>query len=100
VFVIDEPMVGLDPHHSRVFKDIVKERSRAGMTVFLSTHQLSVAEEMADRIGILHNGRFIAIGTLDELRERSGSDGLLEHSFLKLTEQEANLNEETAVPSA
>src|SRR6185295_6781725 len=48
VFVIDEPMVGLDPHHSRVVKDVLKERSRAGMTVFLSTHQLSVAEELAD----------------------------------------------------
>src|SRR6185503_13675981 len=50
VFVIDEPMVGLDPHHARVVKDILKERSVAGMTVFLSTHQLSVAEEIADRI--------------------------------------------------
>src|SRR5438128_3325133 len=52
VFVIDEPMVGLDPQHARVVKDILKERSMRGMTVFLSTHQLSVAEEMADRIGI------------------------------------------------
>lgn len=96
VFVIDEPMVGLDPHHARVVKDILKERSRAGMTVFLSTHQLSVAEEMADRIGIIHQGRFVAVGTRDELRQQSGSDGLLEHSFLALTRQEANLREEHA----
>jgi ABC-2 type transport system ATP-binding protein len=48
VFVIDEPMVGLDPQHACVVKDILKERSKAGMTVFVSTHQLSVAEEMAD----------------------------------------------------
>ena len=54
VFVIDEPMVGLDPQHARVVKDVFKERSRAGMTVLVSTHQLSVAEEMADRIGIIH----------------------------------------------
>src|SRR6202030_836732 len=73
VFVIDEPMVGLDPHHARVVKDILKERSLAGMTVFVSTHQLSVAEEMADRIGIIHQGRLVAVGTRDELRQQSGA---------------------------
>src|SRR5205085_10473034 len=57
VFVIDEPMVGLDPQHARVVKDILKERTLKGMTVFLSIHQLSVAEEMADRIGVIHHGR-------------------------------------------
>ncbi len=93
VFVIDEPMVGLDPHHARVVKDILKERSRTGMTVFLSTHQLSVAEEMADRIGIIHQGKFVAVGTSEELRKQSGSDGVLEHSFLALTRQEANIRE-------
>ena len=95
VFVIDEPMVGLDPHHARVVKDVLKERSLAGMTVFLSTHQLSVAEEMADRIGIIHQGRLIAVGTRDELRKQSGSTGALEETFLALTAQEANLNEQT-----
>lgn len=93
VFVIDEPMVGLDPHHARVVKDVLKERSRQGMTVFLSTHQLSVAEEMADRIGIIHQGRLVALGTRDQLREASGSDGPLEKTFLALTAQEANLVE-------
>jgi ABC-type multidrug transport system ATPase subunit len=57
VFVIDEPMVGLDPQHARVVKDVLKERSLAGMTVLVSTHQLSIAEEMADRIGIIHGGK-------------------------------------------
>ncbi len=94
VFVIDEPMVGLDPHHARVVKDVLKERTREGMTVFLSTHQLSVAEEMADRIGIIHQGRLIALGTRDELRERTGFAGPLEQTFLALTRQEANLKEE------
>jgi ABC-2 type transport system ATP-binding protein len=89
VFVIDEPMVGLDPHHARVVKDILKERSLKGMTVFLSTHQLSVAEEMADRIGIIHQGRLVAVGTRDELRHQSGSGGALEQSFLALTAEEA-----------
>lgn len=96
VFVIDEPMVGLDPHHGRVVKDILKERSEQGMTVFLSTHQLSVAEEMADRIAIIHQGRLIAVGTRDELRRQSGVSGALEQAFLTLTSQEANLAEEYA----
>ncbi len=85
VFVIDEPMVGLDPQHARVVKDVLKERSRAGMTVLMSTHELSVAEEMADRIGIIHGGKLIAVGTRDELRKQSGASGPLEDVFLALT---------------
>lgn len=96
VFVIDEPMVGLDPHHARVVKDVLKERTLQGMTVFLSTHQLSVAEEMADRIGIIHQGRLVAVGNREELRQQSGSTGALEQTFLALTAQEANLKEEKA----
>jgi ABC-2 type transport system ATP-binding protein len=88
VFIIDEPMVGLDPHHARVVKDILKERCGQGMTVFLSTHQLSVAEEMADRIGIMHQGRLIAVGTREQLREQSGASGALEQTFLALTGQD------------
>jgi ABC-2 type transport system ATP-binding protein len=93
VFVIDEPMVGLDPHHARVVKDVLKERSIQGMTVFLSTHQLSVAEEMADRIGIIHQGKLVAVGTPAELRRQGGTDGPLEKAFLSLTAAEANLVE-------
>ena len=94
VFVIDEPMVGLDPRHTRIVKDILKERSREGMTVFLSTHQLSVAEEMADRIGIIDQGRLVAVGTREQLRRQSGASGPLEDIFLALTAQEANGSEE------
>lgn len=88
VFVIDEPMVGLDPHHARIVKDILKERSRKGMTLFLSTHQIGVAEEMADRVGIIHRGQLVAVGTADELRRRAGVDGALEQAFLALTEEQ------------
>src|SRR5204863_5604606 len=94
VFVLDEPMVGLDPHHARALKDVLKEESRQGMTIFISSHQLSVAEEMADRIGIIHQGRLIAVGTREELRLQSGASGALEQTFLALTAQEANLVEE------
>jgi ABC-2 type transport system ATP-binding protein len=85
VFVIDEPMVGLDPQHARVVKDVFKERSQAGVTVLVSTHQLSIAEEMADRIGIIHGGKLVAVGNRDELRRQSGSSGQLEEIFLSMT---------------
>jgi ABC-2 type transport system ATP-binding protein len=85
VFVIDEPMVGLDPQHARIVKDALKERTQLGATVFLSTHQLSVAEEMADRIGIMHKGRLAAVGTAAELTQKAGSTGALEEVFLALT---------------
>lgn len=85
VFVIDEPMVGLDPQHTRVVKDVFKERSRAGVTVLVSTHQLSIAEEMADRIGIIRGGKLIAAGSREELRQVSGNQGQLEDIFLTLT---------------
>lgn len=85
VFVVDEPMVGLDPQHARIVKDVLKERSLAGATVLVSTHQLSIAEEMADRIGIILGGKMIAVGTREELRKQSGASGALEEIFLSLT---------------
>lgn len=99
VFIMDEPMVGLDPHHARVLKDVLKEQALAGTTVLVSTHQLSVAEEMADRIGIMHQGRLIAVGTGEELRERSGTRGALEQTFLALTTGEASAPAAASAPS-
>jgi ABC-2 type transport system ATP-binding protein len=96
VVIIDEPMVGLDPQHARVVKDILKERSRSGATVLISTHQLSVAEELADRIGIIHCGRLIALGTPDELCRQDGHSGSLEKVFLTLTAPDADINREPA----
>ncbi len=88
VLVIDEPMVGLDPRHARIVKDEFKERANGGMTIFLSTHQLSVAEEMADRIGIIHRGKMIALGTVADLRRTSTESGALEDIFLSLVDLE------------
>jgi ABC-2 type transport system ATP-binding protein len=87
VIIIDEPMVGLDPRSARVVKDVLKARSRAGTTVFLSTHILHIAEELADRVGILNHGKLIAVGSIDELRKASGQGGALEDAFLMLTRE-------------
>jgi len=85
VFIIDEPMVGLDPQPARIVKDILKERSLKVVPSLVSTPQLSVAEEMADRIGIMHHGRLINVGTREQLRLESGAPGPLEDVFLALT---------------
>jgi len=84
VLIIDEPMVGLDPMHARIVKDELKARSRRGTTIFLSTHTLSVAEEMADRIGIINNGRLIALGAVEELKKQASRGGSLENVFLEI----------------
>ncbi|MBF07242.1 MAG: ABC transporter [Chloroflexi bacterium] len=92
LFVLDEPMVGLDPHHQFVLKEVLKERAAQGMTVFLSTHQLSVAEEVADRIGIVHMGKLVAEGTKEELHALGGQGNVaLEETFLALTREESDV---------
>jgi ABC-2 type transport system ATP-binding protein len=85
VLIVDEPMVGLDPRTVRTVKDLFRERARAGLTVFMSTHTLEVAEAIADRIAIIHQGRIIACGPLAELRSRAASEHRLEDIFLELT---------------
>ena len=93
VLVIDEPMVGLDPRTVRTVKDLFVEMTRSGGTVFMSTHTLEVAEDVADRIGIIHRGELIAIGTLDELKARATQQHSLEAIFLEITEGEAGPDE-------
>jgi len=91
VLVIDEPMVGLDPRSVRMVKDLLVSRAAAGMTVFMSTHTLTVAEEIADRIGILNGGRLHFLGTVSDLQEElSSRDTSLESLFLELTDRSAN----------
>jgi ABC-2 type transport system ATP-binding protein len=88
VLVVDEPTVGLDPRSVRLLKDVLRRLSAEGTTVFLSTHSLDIAQELAHRIGIVDHGRLIGCGTLDVLRRQANSDGSLEDVFLRLTEEE------------
>ena len=86
VLVLDEPMVGLDPRSVRIVKDLLAARVREGMTVFMSTHTLAMAEEMADRVGIVVQGRLRFLGTVPELREQMALETTsLERLYLEVT---------------
>ncbi|MFA4911277.1 MAG: ABC transporter ATP-binding protein [Desulfobacteria bacterium] len=88
VIIVDEPMVGLDPRGARLVKEIFKAISSKGTTIFMSTHTLEIAEEMCDRIAIIQEGKVIALGTMDQLRNKvdASKDQRLESVFLALTE--------------
>ena len=89
LLIVDEPMVGLDPHGARRIKDRFREVADSGRSVFLSTHSLDTAQEVCDRVGILFKGRLVALGTVDELL--SGRDtGDLEEVFLQITQEESD----------
>lgn len=90
LLIVDEPMVGLDPRGARLLKRTLRQLAHSGVTVFMSTHSLEVAEETCDRIGIIHQGRLIAVGTVEELRQQAGGhvNAKLEAIFLKLTDGE------------
>ena len=86
VLVLDEPMVGLDPRSVRIVKDLLKEKTTEGMTVFMSTHTLAMAEEMADRMGIMVQGKIKFLGTVSELRQQVDvGNKSLESLYLQLT---------------
>jgi ABC-2 type transport system ATP-binding protein len=89
VLIVDEPTVGLDPRSVRLLKDLLRQEAARGTTVFLSTHSLDIAQELAHRIGIVDHGRLISCGTLDALRHQAELHGTLEDVFLKLTEEAA-----------
>jgi len=90
VLVIDEPMVGLDPRSSRLVKDLLRQKARQGAAVFMSTHLLDVAEEIADRIGIVDRGKLLCVGTLEELRRNlENQHTSLEQLFLEVTSASA-----------
>ncbi|MBW1972082.1 MAG: ABC transporter ATP-binding protein [Deltaproteobacteria bacterium] len=86
IIIIDEPMVGLDPKGIQLVKDIFRKKE---VTIFMSTHTLPIAEEICDRIAIINEGKLVAIGTMDNLREMiKEGEKRLEPLFLKITEKE------------
>jgi len=84
VVIIDEPWVGLDPRNIRTAINFLKEEAKKGVTIFMSTHSLDIAEEVAERIGIIHRGKLLYDGSLSSLREGAGVKDL-EEIFLELT---------------
>lgn len=97
LLVVDEPMVGLDPLGAKLLKDTFRKRAKEGLTIFMSTHSLSVAEEVADKLAIIKNGSIVAVGTLNDLykKAKAGVSGL-ENVFLDIigesSEQELNIS--------
>lgn len=86
VIVIDEPMVGLDPQSSLIVKKILKQKSKQGTAIFMSTHILSIAEELCDRIAIIKNGKIIFDNSIDVFNEfKNRHDGKFESVFFELT---------------
>lgn len=86
VIILDEPTVGLDPDSTIKLKQLLRKLCERGTTIFMSTHNLNIAESMCDRTGIISEGKLIASGTIDELRGKGGSDrDSLEDIFLQLT---------------
>jgi len=88
VWILDEPMTGLDPKSSFTLKEMMKTHAAAGKTVFFSTHVLEVAEKLCDRVAIINKGKLLFYGTMEEMRENFRSNGSLEKIFLELTENE------------
>jgi ABC-2 type transport system ATP-binding protein len=85
LLILDEPASGLDPDGIRTLHELMREKAAEGKTVFYSTHQLEQAEKVCHQVGILHDGRLAAAGTLDELREQFKTDSSLEEIYFQVT---------------
>jgi len=98
LLVLDEPLNSLDPRSVRIVKELLVRFARgSGRGVLLSTHTMEIAEELCDRVGILHEGHLLAEGTLAELRARAArGDASLEEVFLRVTRQDEGLSETVA----
>ena len=85
-WILDEPMTGLDPKSAHQLKELMREHTQKGNTVFFSTHVLEVAEKLCDRIGIISKGKLIFVGTYEELKKQFKENASLEELFLEITE--------------
>lgn len=98
VLIVDEPMVGLDPRSMRLVKDLLRKQASSGATVFMSTHTLAVAEEIADRVGIIDHGNLQFLGTIGELRSQlQQHETSLERMFLQLTSENGSTTSSAAI---
>jgi ABC-2 type transport system ATP-binding protein len=97
LLVLDEPFTGLDPHGVRTVREIVHEENERGAAVFFSSHVLGQVELVCDRVGIVHEGRLVASGTLDELRSQADveRDASMESVFVSLTGDTGPIETET-----
>ncbi|MGI6632521.1 MAG: ABC transporter ATP-binding protein [Bacillota bacterium] len=88
LWILDEPMMGLDPRSSYLLKELMRAHVNEGGAVFFSTHVMEVAERVCDRVGIIHKGKLIASGTVEEMQALFAQEGdkSLEEIFLKVTE--------------
>ncbi len=92
LWILDEPMMGLDPPSSFALKELMRERAESGKTVFFSTHVLEVAEKICDRVAIIHKGKLELIGNMEEIKSAKG-DASLENIFMSVagdSTEEAN----------
>ena len=85
-WILDEPMTGLDPKASYILKNLMKEHSKQGNTVFFSTHVLEVAEKLCNKIAVIDKGKIVYVGTPEDLKEKSKENSSLEEAFLKIIE--------------
>ena len=94
LLIVDEPMVGLDPRGARQIKQVFRDWADLGRTVFLSTHSLDVAQEVCDRLAIIHKGRIVAQGSYEEIRDQNQGDAQdLEEVFLAILEDQDSVKE-------
>lgn len=88
VWILDEPLTGLDPKSSFLLKEILRSQAGQGKTVFFSTHVLDVAEKLCDRVAIIHKGKLLFDGSIDAMRDHFKANESLEKMFLEMTEDE------------
>lgn len=88
VWILDEPMTGLDPKSAFTLKEMMREHAANGKTVFFSTHVLEVAEKICDQVAVINKGNILFCGTLEEMREHFKESESLENMFLEMTENE------------
>jgi len=88
IWILDEPMTGLDPKSAFALKEKMRHQADMGKTVFFSTHVLDVAEKLCDQVAVINKGKILFCGTMYEMREHFKENESLENMFLEMTENE------------